>query len=519
MSFGDRMHVASRLPWTDSALGALVQAHLQRTLPAPLRLPGLSEANALAREGMSPALLAALGAALDTAAFQRFAAFRDPRALAVVTGQQPGCVGGAVLVLLKAATAIALARRLRGRLGRPVVPVFWNAADDVDFDEIARVAWPTPAGEMLFLELPQEGRQAQGFVGDLPAAGDDVAASAAATLLAPASRDALRRVVPARARDHGDWVAQLLQKVFPELAVLDARLPALRQLAAPLFRRYLDLGEQASAILARDREALVAAGFPPTLAPESIRQPLFLVEGGKRRKVDGAPTPLRLALEHDPASVAGNVVLRPLVQDLLLPVLASVVGASEIGYLHEIHGLRALLGVPSPAVVPRLALTLLEPEAWEGAQRLDLPLPDVVKDADAAIRRAAAGRVQAVRQQAHEAFAALAASLDDEGVPGPVLAKTRRKLEAAREEYDRGLETAATEELLRQEPGLRGLSARLRPRGRAQERSLAALWLLARWGVEAGESLVQLADSHSSDVERGEIAHWLLVDTDTARIA
>jgi len=520
MSFGDRMHVASRLPWTDSVLGALVQAHLRSTLPASLRLPGILEANALAaREGMPPALLTALGAALDRAAFQRFAAFEDPRALAVVTGQQPGCVGGAILVLLKAATAIALARRSRSRLGRPVVPVFWNATDDVDFDEIARVAWPTPAGEMLFLELPQEGRRAQGFVGDLPAAGDDGAAAAAATLLAPAQLDALRRVVPTRARDHGDWVAQLLQKVFPDLAVVDARLPALRQLAAPLFRRYLDLGEEPSATLARNRDALVAAGFPHTLAPESIRQPLFLVEGGRRRKTDGDPTPLWQALEHDPASVAGNVVLRPLVQDLLLPVMASVAGASEIGYLHEIHGLRALLGVPSPAVVPRLALTLLEPEAWEGVQRLDLPLPDLISDADAVIRRAAAGRVQARRQLAQEAFAALAARLDNDGVPASVLAKTRRKLEAAREEYDRGLETAATEELLGQEPGLRGLSARLRPRGRPQERSLAALWLLARWGDEAGESLVQLADSHLSDVERGEIAHWLLVDTDTARIA
>ncbi len=516
------MHIVSRLPWTDSAAGALVHAHLQGALPEALRLPGLPQLSALAaRDGMAPALLAAFRAALDADGFLRFAAFEDARALAVVTGQQPGCAGGSVLVLFKAATAIALARRCARQLERPVVPVFWNAADDVDFDEIARVGWPASTGELLFLELPQDGRQAQGFVGDLPAAGDDAAAAAAATLLPPAARDALRRVVPARARDHGDWVAQLLQRVFPELAVVDARLPALRQLAAPLFRRYLDRRDQASSTVARDMAALAAAGFAPTLAPESIRQALFIVEGGRRHKVDGDPTPLRHALDRATASVAGNVVLRPLVQDSLLPVVANVAGAAEIGYLHEIRGLRTLLGVPTPALVPRLALTLLEPAAWDGMQRLDLPVRGMLADADGTLRLAAAERVQAGKDMAHEAFAALAARLDTVpgGVSGPALAKTLRRLQGVREEYDRGLEAAATEELLRQEPGLRGLSARLRPRGRAQERSLAALWLLAHWGQDAGESLVQLADAHLSDVERGEIAQGLLVDTHTARIA
>ncbi len=506
------MQIASRLPWSVSSSGALVQAHVRGQLPEALRAPGLSSLPALAaRTPMAPDLVRALAADGEgAAALQTLAA---PGALAVATGQQPGCVGGAVFVVLKAATAVALARRSARALGRPVVPVFWNAADDVDFDEVSRVGWLTAAGELFFLELPAAGRQAQGFVGDLPAAGDEAAASAALSLLDGARRDALQPLLPRGARDHADWVGRLLRAVFPELVVVDARHPALRTHAAPLFRRYLEAADAATEAIETRAAALAAAGFAPTLSPSSTRQALFLVDGGRRLKVRDDRAPLRQALERAPESVAANVVLRPLIQDTLFPVLASVVGPAEIGYLHESRALRPLLGVPESALVPRLALTLVGTNTWEAAQRHGIDAERLLAHGEAALREAARRRAREPRQRVEAAFGATLGALGALVPSGnTALERPLRRLEGVRDDFIAALEDAAVQELLRAEPALERLSQRLRPRGRAQERVLATLWFLARRGIEARQELLQLADMHLDTLEQGDVVHWLVLD-------
>ncbi len=66
----------------------------------------------------------------------------------VVTGQQPGFLGGPLYTLHKIATAIALARR-RTPAGRPTVPVFWSGDDDDDLAEaLAPVAWDAATGAL-----------------------------------------------------------------------------------------------------------------------------------------------------------------------------------------------------------------------------------------------------------------------------------------------------------------------------------------------------------------------------------
>ncbi|MDX2475548.1 MAG: bacillithiol biosynthesis BshC, partial [Candidatus Krumholzibacteria bacterium] len=66
----------------------------------------------------------------------------------VVTGQQPGFLGGPLLTLFKIATAIAAARQ-RTAAGRPTVAVFWSGDDDDDLAEaLAPVGWDTGAQEL-----------------------------------------------------------------------------------------------------------------------------------------------------------------------------------------------------------------------------------------------------------------------------------------------------------------------------------------------------------------------------------
>ena len=82
---------------------------------------------------------------------QRIEELCEPRAVAVVTGQQTGLFGGPLFTLYKALTVVELARRLRGELGRPVIPVFWMASEDHDVAEADHIQLLDRSGSLVTL--------------------------------------------------------------------------------------------------------------------------------------------------------------------------------------------------------------------------------------------------------------------------------------------------------------------------------------------------------------------------------
>ncbi|MBI5155032.1 bacillithiol biosynthesis BshC, partial [Candidatus Poribacteria bacterium] len=90
----------------------------------------------------------------------QLARLADPRALAVVTGQQAGLFGGPLYTLYKVFGAIHLARRLERELARPVVPLFWVASDDHDFAEVAVHSWLDGEGRLRSWRLPENPAEA-----------------------------------------------------------------------------------------------------------------------------------------------------------------------------------------------------------------------------------------------------------------------------------------------------------------------------------------------------------------------
>jgi uncharacterized protein YllA (UPF0747 family) len=104
----------------------------------------------------------ALGASATAAA--PIAKFERKDALVVVAGQQPGLFGGPLYTVYKALTCVHLARRVEEASGRPVVPVFWVASDDHDFDEV-RKAWITDGigSDPVLLEYDADGHPHASF--------------------------------------------------------------------------------------------------------------------------------------------------------------------------------------------------------------------------------------------------------------------------------------------------------------------------------------------------------------------
>ena len=68
--------------------------------------------------------------------FRSIEKLRQEDTLVVFAGQQPGLYGGPLLTLYKAMGIVKRAVQLQSQTGKPVVPIFWIACDDHDFEEV-----------------------------------------------------------------------------------------------------------------------------------------------------------------------------------------------------------------------------------------------------------------------------------------------------------------------------------------------------------------------------------------------
>ncbi len=184
----------------------------------------------------------------------------------MVTGQQPGFLGGPLYTLHKIATAVALARQLTAA-GRPTVPVFWSGDDDDDLAEVcAAVAWAPDTGLVRseLLAAARAGGRPRQRVGTLPAAAGPgqrpgLAGDAHGSRRPAGTRR--RRGVCGRRRRTPGWTWARLQRrallrafAGTGLLVVSGDDPRLHRAAAPLYDRILPaLADLAAAVRAAGR--------------------------------------------------------------------------------------------------------------------------------------------------------------------------------------------------------------------------------------------------------------------------
>jgi len=380
---------------------ACLRAATSRDYPAARRAV---VASILRRQAESWGLLEASRESLER--------FARPDTIVVVSGQQPGLFGGPLYTLYKTLTGIAFARELERATGRPVVPIFWVASDDHDFEEsrraflgdggapVTELAYPleaAPRGVSLArvrLEAPVLDllRQADEALSSTTYRGDVIGRLREA--YAPG-----RGWTEAFARLAGGWVAPWGALVF------DPADAEAKRLALPVFEREIDLhGRSAEAARIQGAE-LVAHGYHAQIARSG--QELNLFWHGEAREAirlgkDGA---LRLAesgreienrdllakLRERPEDASPGVLLRPIMQDYLLPTAAYVGGPSEVAYWAQVYALYPLFEMNPPAIVPRAGATIVEPKIAKVLERMGIPWDALAGDVEAVIRDTLAG--------------------------------------------------------------------------------------------------------------------------------
>ena len=445
-------------------------------------------------------------------------------AAAVVTGQQVGLFGGPMFAIYKALTAVKLAEEARAA-GLDAVPVFWLATSDHDLAEVNHVSLLAD-GRLQTLTTPSHG--VPGAPVSEVRLGEEIlpVVEEAAGALGDSDATRLLRQAYRPGETLGTAFARLYAQLFAEWGVvlLDASDPELHRVAEPVYRAAIERAEElANALLGRG-EALEAAGYHQQVKVTASSVLLFALRNGARtsmqRRANGNAA--EFVMESDgrerisqaelleqifasPELFSPNVLLRPVVQDYLLPTLAYTGGAAETAYFAQVGAVyEALAGRVTP-IVPRFSATLVEPKVQRLLERHGVTILDVFSGPDALRQKLAARNLP---KELQAAFDSTKKSLENN------LATIREKLElldrtlvdaaqtagskmhhqlerlytqAARAEAQKGELVGRHVEMLTQA---------LYPNKGLQERGIAGIFFLARYGAEL---LHQIHDAIHTD--------------------
>jgi bacillithiol biosynthesis cysteine-adding enzyme BshC len=299
----------------------------------------------------------------------------------------------------------------------------------------------------------------------------------------------------------GSAFACMIRELFAPygLLLIDPMERALREIAAPLMREAVErMPELIDALMLRSQE-LTGRGYHAQVLVDKTTSLAFLLQDGQRialRRSDGefAAQHRKLStqeLAQRAADLSPNALLRPVVQDYLLPTAAYIGGPAELAYLAQSRVLYDKLTGRRPAAFPRAFFTLLDERSRKRMTRYGLGPTDLFGGEqglhDTIAARLVPDRLRARLDQTKTAFSGALDSLRgdlqhfDVSLAG-ALDTSRRKIEYQVEKIAR---KTATQIMARDEQATRdarSLSGMVFPEKHLQERLYSIVPFLAKFG-------------------------------------
>ncbi|MEK7214208.1 MAG: bacillithiol biosynthesis cysteine-adding enzyme BshC, partial [Chloroflexota bacterium] len=333
---------------------------------------------------------------------------RTGRALAVVTGQQPGLFTGPAYTIYKCLTAVRLAQHLTSER-IPAAPIFWLAGEDHDLAEVNHCTVLDAQHRLRQIEhqpvVPPRMRVGEILLGESITPLKQELRSLWMDSPEANELDALLAAYEP-GFTYAEAFARLLHRLFAGMGiiVINPLDPRLSRLAAPLLRRTLEQPEVWQSRLQERQRALQRSGYHSQVHVREYATLLFLNVDGARQAIRSRGQNFQIAdrgalslaellkeLDRYPERFTPNVLLRPVVQDMLLPTVAYIAGPAEVAYFAQASTLyEALLG-RMPVIVPRASFTLVDATLERLLNRYRLQPRDLVQAPGRVFMRMAEG--------------------------------------------------------------------------------------------------------------------------------
>ncbi len=304
----------------------------------------------------------------------------------ITTGHQLCLLGGPVYLVYKIASAIGYSRYLNEQLkSKEVVPIFWLASEDHDFDEVAVLH---ARGSTFNWKSGQSGA-----VGRMSAQGILSVVEELQKQYKEFKPDILNLPLPNRDETVADYYRRFVYWIFgDEIVVLDADDRELKKLFLPVAIKELD--QVSFEALKPTNDKLRELGFNPQVNGREIN--LFWLTADNRTRIlkdkagyqfDGLvqnyskPELIKLFQEH-PECVSPNVVLRPVYQQMILPNLIYIGGGSEIAYWLQLKEVFSQFQVDYPVPQVRDSFIHLRSRTLKNWGKMGFSPMQVLQDSD-----------------------------------------------------------------------------------------------------------------------------------------
>lgn len=315
----------------------------------------------------------------------------------VIGGQQAGILTGPMYSIHKAISVITLAKQQREKLGVPVIPVFWIAGEDHDIDEINHVYIERSRKLQKFV-YPQKTKikkMASETTFDKPLMVNyltEIFQSLPETLY---TKELFSKVVH-HLEDNStytDFFSALMNDFFQEegLLIIDAAYEPLRKLESEYFQLFVEKSKELAEIVFEKEKEFENVGFGTPIQTKESAAHLFYVESGERCLLERQDDMfvheakglsftkdelLQIATNH-PEKLSNNVVTRPIMQEMVFPVLSFIGGPGEIAYWGTLKTAFELFQMKMPVIMPRLSVSVVNTKTQTLLEKFSFTIQNV----------------------------------------------------------------------------------------------------------------------------------------------
>ncbi len=331
---------------------------------------------------------------------------KDPRAVCVFAGQQAGLLGGPLLTAVKMLGIVKAARQYEKRLQRPVIPIFWIAGDDHDFEEVnhlflldrqsrpceivykARPETALPVAEIYFSDRGELERVINQIRECL---GDSEYISSLFDLISHSYTPEDTLVTA-----FGKFMSALMKDFC--LVLFNPSDREVKQLARPFFENVLNRQSEMQNLIKVTNERILKAGYHLQVEKKENANHLFYNRNGRQPLLsygndyihgDNIITRSQLfeELQDFPEKFSTDVLTRPVLQSYLFPTLVQLGGPSEIAYFAQMNPLFGLFDVPAPCQQARPSATILEKRFEDLMETHEISFMDLTGDIEQVVNR------------------------------------------------------------------------------------------------------------------------------------
>jgi bacillithiol biosynthesis cysteine-adding enzyme BshC len=444
--------------------------------------------------------------------FANIEKLKNEKTVCAFAGQQAVLFGGPLLIMIKALAVVKAARLYSEQLQRPVVPIFWMAGDDHDFAEVNHTWVLNRQGELekISYETPPKL--------ELPAS--EMSFSDATEL--ERSKESLKTALGAT--EFTSELYELLEKCYtPQdtfitafgklMAALTRDLGLIlfspgdsevKQHAAPFFHTILDLQDQLHTVITTTNSHVQEQGYHIQVEKKDNASHLFLNLDGRKpimRDGDGfllggqrfSKQELVAYLSKSPEKASPDVMLRPVLQSYLFPVVTQKGGPAEIAYMAQINPIFGLFGLVAPFYLARPSATFVEKRFAKLMAEHNISFEELTGDIEQVINRVLAKsfpenlgkRFDRLKQDVEHRFGEFVQdSLQFDPALSQFATQTYGKIDFTLKQFEGKVFSSHKKKSKQTRDRLYRLWHALYPNRALQERSLNISYFLSRYGFD-----------------------------------